>query len=95
MVVSGVEFHIAVDPLTKLAPVIVSVNRPLPATPEAGLSDAMVGPLTVNALTGEAAPPGFCTVRFSLPAPATRPAGMAAVMDVAVPAVTGSAVVPA
>ena len=95
MVVSGVAPHITVEPLTKFAPVTVSVNGALPAIAEEGLRDEIVGPLTMNAIAAEEAPPGFCTVRFNVPAAATRLAGMAAVMDVAVPAVTASAVVPA
>jgi hypothetical protein len=44
VVASGVEFHIAVDPLMKFVPVMVRVKSALPATADAGPSDAMVGP---------------------------------------------------
>jgi hypothetical protein len=50
VVVSGVEFHITVEPATKFVPVTISVKGAPPAAAEVGLSVATVGPLTVNVL---------------------------------------------
>ena len=77
-----------------MVPVTVSVVAADPATTDFGLIDAMVGPVTVNGEEMEVAPPGFCTVTPRLPAVPSRVLGMVAVMDVAVPAVTLSAVAP-
>jgi len=96
VVVSGVVPHIAVEPpLTKFVPVTLSVKGAPPATAEVGFSDVIAGPTTLRVEVDDVAPPGLCTVRLSLPVLATMLAGMVAVMDVAVPAVTANAVVPA
>ena len=85
MVASGVEFHSTVEPATKFIPVTVSVKGAPPAKAEAGLSDAMAGPLTVNALAGEEAVLVFWTVTFGEPAEASWALVTAAVSDVALP----------
>jgi hypothetical protein len=94
LVTSWVPLHHTLEPLTKFVPVTVSWKPGPPATAGLGLSDAIVGPLTVNVRTEEEAPPGFCTVKLSMPALETRLAGIVAAMDVAVPLVTANAVVP-
>ena len=95
MVVSGFAPHITVEPPTKFVPATLRVKGAPPATAEVGLSDVMVGPTTVTVEAEDVAPPGLCTVNFRLPVLATSLAGMAAVMDVAVPAVTAKTVEPA
>lgn len=55
MVVSGVAPHIALEPLTKLFPAIVSVKGAAPAAIDLGLSEVIVGPVRINVLTGEEA----------------------------------------
>ena len=96
VVISGVAPHITVEPpLTKFAPVTVSAKGAPPATAEVGLSDVISGPTTVRVEVDDVAPPGLCTARLSLPVLASMLAGMLAVMEVAVPAVTANAVVPA
>ena len=72
----------------KFVPVTVSVVLAAPAVTEAGLSEVIVGPFTVNVLAVEGAVLVFLTVRFSAPGVTMEVAGMVAVMDVAVPAVT-------
>jgi hypothetical protein len=85
VVVSGVVPHITVEPATKFVPVTVSVKGAPPATAEGGLSDAMVGPLTVNALAEEEAALVFWTVTFGDPAEVTWALATAAVSEVALP----------
>lgn len=94
MVASVVAPHITVEPPAKFVPVTLSVKGLPPARAELGLSEVSVGPTTVTVDAAEAAPPGLCTVRLSLPVLPSRRAGIAAVMDVALPAVTANAVVP-
>jgi len=72
----------------KFVPVTVRVVLAAPAVTDVGLSEVMVGPLTVNVLAAEAAVLVFFTVRLSAPGVTMEVAGMVAVMDVAVPAVT-------
>jgi hypothetical protein len=92
--VSGVAPQYTVEPATKFVPVTLSEKGALPAGAELGVSDAIVGPTTVTVDTEDLAPPGLCTVRLSVPMPATRWAGIAAVMDVWLPEVTGNEVAP-
>jgi hypothetical protein len=66
VVASGTEFHSTADPLIKFVPVTVSAKGPLPETAEAGLSNVMVGPLTVNTLAADT-PYASCTVTFCVP----------------------------
>jgi hypothetical protein len=94
VVVRAVEPHITVEPLKKFVPVTVSVNAAAPATAEVGLNEVIVGPTTVTVDAEDLAPPGFCTVRLSLPVLAATLTDIVAVMDLAVPAVTVNAVVP-
>jgi len=85
VVVSGVEFHITVEPLTKLVPVTVSVKGALPAAMVVGLSDATAGPETVNALADEEAALEFRMVTFADPAAVSWVLVTAAVSEVALP----------
>jgi hypothetical protein len=78
----------------KFVPVTVSEKPELPAMADGALIAVIVGPTTVRAYADDVAPPGLCTVRLSLPAPVTKLAGTAAVMDVRLPPVTANAVVP-
>ena len=78
----------------KFVPVTVRVVLAAPAETEVGLNEVMVGPLTVNVLPAEAAVLVFLTVRLSAPGVTMDVAGMVAVMDVAVPAVTVNWVAP-
>ena len=91
---SAVEPHITVEPAKKFVPVTVSVKGAPPAAIEMALSEVMVGPTTITVDAADVVPPGLCTVRLSLPVVATMLAGMVAVMDVPVPAVTVNAVAP-
>jgi hypothetical protein len=70
---------------TKFVPVTVSVNAADPATAEAGLTDPMVGALTVNVLADEAAVLEFLTVIFADAAEASWVLVTAAVTDVGLP----------
>ena len=79
---------VSVVPAMKFVPVTVSVVLAAPAVTEAGLREVIVGPFTVNVLAVEAAVLVFFTVRFSAPGVTMEVAGIVAVMDVAVPAVT-------
>jgi hypothetical protein len=83
-----------VEPLKKFVPVTVSVKGAPPAAIEVALSEVIVGPTTFRVDAADVVPPGLCTVRLSLPVVATMLAGMVAVMDVAVPAVTVNAIAP-
>jgi len=65
-----------------------------PATTEDGVIDVILGPLTVNVLAVEVAVLVFLTVRLCAPAVTMAVAGTVAVMEVAVPAVTVSCVLP-
>ena len=94
MVASAVEPHITVEALTKFVPVTVRVNGALAATAVVGLSEVIVGPETVKTEVGDAAPPGLCTAKLSLPTAAASVGGTVAVMDVELLAVTAKAVVP-
>jgi hypothetical protein len=85
VVVSGVVFHITLEPATKFVPLTVSVNGVSPATADVGLIDAMLGPATVNVLAGEDAALEFCTVTFGDPADATWALVTAAVNEVVLP----------
>jgi len=78
-----------------LVPVTVNVVAADPATTVFGLNDVIAGPLKVKVDAPEAIAPGFCTVMLRLPAVPSKLAGTVAVIDVAVPAVTVSAVLPA
>ena len=83
-----------VVPATKLVPVTV-IGRLDPATAVLGLREEIVGPHTETGDAAEEAPEEFCTVTSRLPALPIRLVGRVAVIEVAVPAVTVSAVVPA
>ena len=85
MVVSAVEFHFTVDPLTKFVPVTVRAKGAPPAAAEVELNDTMVGPLTVNELAADEAVLEFCTVTFGDPAAASCVLVTAAVSEVAPP----------
>ena len=86
--------HNTVELVTKFVPVTVSVKAAPAATAVLGASVVIVGPTTVKVDAEDVAPPGLCTVRLSLPMLPTRVGDIVAVMDVEVPAVTASAVVP-
>lgn len=58
-----------------------------PAPTDDGLKDVIVGAPTGTDTALDAAPPGFCTVRLSVPMPVRLAAGTVAVMAVAVTAV--------
>ena len=85
---------VSVVPAMKFVPVTVIVVAAAPAVTEAGLNDVMAGPLTVKVLAVDAAVLVFLTVRLCAPGVTMEVAGMVAVMDVAVPAVTVNWVVP-
>jgi hypothetical protein len=74
----------------KLVPFTTTVVSAAPATSELGLTDAIVGPMTVNGLAAEEteeAPLPLTTVRPCKPALVKLALGMLVVMEVAVPAV--------
>ena len=79
---------VSVVPAMKFVPVTVSVVLAAPAVTEVGLSEVIVGPFTVNVLAVDAAVLVFLTVRLCAPGVTIEVAGIVAVMDVAVPAVT-------
>ena len=85
VVARGVAPHITTEVATKFVPVTVSVNAADPATAEAGLTDPMVGALTVNVLADEAAVLEFLTVIFADAAEASWVLVTAAVTDVGLP----------
>ena len=85
VVASAVAPHSTVEPLTKFDPVTVSVKGTPPATAEAGLSNEIEGPLTVNVLAVEDAALEFRTATFGDPAAASWVAVTAAVSEVALP----------
>ena len=76
--------HSTVEPLAKFVPATVSVKGALPATAEAGLSNAIAGPLTVNVLAEET-PLVFRTVMFCGPAEASWVLVTAAVSEAGLP----------
>lgn len=84
---------VSVVPAMKLVPAMVMVVSPDPAMIEDGVSELILGPLTVNTLAAEAAALVFFTTTFSAPAVAIAVAGTVTVIDVAVPAVATSGVV--
>jgi hypothetical protein len=59
VVVRAVEPNMTVEPLRKLVPVTVIAKAAPPAMAELGLSEAIVGALTVSLDAADAAPPGF------------------------------------
>jgi len=63
-VVSGVAPQYTVEAPLKFVPATVSVKRGPPAGKDEGVSEVMVGPLTVNALVEEEAVLEFWTVTF-------------------------------
>lgn len=75
--------HITVEPATKFIPVTVSVKPAPPAAADEGLSDAMVGPPTTNAMAGEEAALQFWTVTPCDPAEASCALVTLAVSEVA------------
>lgn len=81
-------------PARKLVPVTVTVVFAAPATTEDGLSDVMVGFLTVSVLPGDTAVLVFLTVTDSVQQLVREAAGTVAVIEVAVPAVTVNWVAP-
>jgi hypothetical protein len=83
-----------VEPLRKFVPVTVMLKAAPPTTAELGLSELIVGALTVKLEADDAAPPGFLTVIASGPEVASDAVGTVAVIEVAVPAVTTRAVEP-
>ena len=78
----------------KLVPTMVTLVAAAPATALFGVTDVMVGPLTVNVLAAEVAELPFLTVTLSAPAVTMDVAGTVAVIEVAVPAVTVNWVAP-
>ena len=79
----------------KLVPVTVSVVPDDPAGSVLGLSELMTGAATVSVEAADVAPPlGFLTVTLRFPALAIMLPGSVAVIEVAVPAVIVSAVLP-
>ena len=84
---------LAEDPGRKFVPVTVIVKALAPAAMLLGLSAAIAGALTVNALPAEATAP-FFTVTLKAAAAAVAVAGTVAVMTVAVPVSTVKAAVP-
>jgi hypothetical protein len=79
----------------KLAPeTVIGTEGAVPAAIEAGLTDAMVGPLTMNGLAEETAVLEFCTVTLCDPAEASWAVVTAAVSEVVLTYVVTSAVVP-
>ena len=78
----------------KLVPTMVTLVAAAPATALFGVTDVMVGPLTVKVLAAEVAELPFLTVTLNVPAVTMDVAGTVAVIDVAVPAVTVSCVAP-
>jgi hypothetical protein len=85
VVASRVVPHITTEAVTKFAPVTVSVNAADPAKAVAGLTDAMVGALTVNVLEDEEAVLEFLTVIFTEAAEASWVLVTAAVSEVGLP----------
>ncbi len=84
-----------VVPAMKLVPVTVRVVLDDPAAIDLGLSELIAGATTDNAEAVEVAPPlGFCTVTLKLATLPNMLPGTVAVIEVAVPAVTVSAVDP-
>jgi len=75
--------HITVEPLRKFDPLTVSVKPVDPATAEVGLSELILGALTVNVLAEETAVLAFLTVTLTAPAVSIWVLVTAAVMDVA------------
>lgn len=71
LVVSAVVPHITLEPPTKFVPVTMRLKGALAATAEVGLSDAIRGPLTVNAVAVDEAVLVFCTTTFGEPAEAS------------------------
>jgi len=85
---------VSVVPAMKLVPTMVTWVAAAPATALFGVTDVMVGPLTVNVLAAEVAELPFLTVTLSAPAVTMDVAGTVAVIEVAVPAVTVNWVAP-
>ena len=84
MVASGVEPQITLDPEMKFVPAtVIATADELPATADDGVSELIVGPLTVNTLADEAAVGVFCTVTLTAPAVASRVVDTDAVSEVA------------
>ena len=82
-------------PLRKFEPFTVIVKADAPAAMLLGLSELTVGAATVKMDAVDVAPPlGFLTVTLRFPALAIMLPGSVAVMEVAVPAVIVSAVLP-
>lgn len=71
LVASGFPPHSTLEPATKFVPITVSAKPAPPATAEVGLSDAIIGLLTVNAIAEDEAVLVFCTVIFGDPAEAS------------------------
>jgi len=87
-VVSAVEPHITVEAPMKFVPVTVSVNGAAPATAVAGVSDVIVGALTVKVDAAEDALLEFFTVTFTVPASMSCALETAAVSEVGLPEVS-------
>jgi len=85
---------LVVVPAMKLVPVMVIGVSVEPATTVAGLIELIAGADTVTAFAADTAVLVFCTVMLSEPAAASEAWGTVAVIEVAVPFVTVSAVVP-
>ena len=77
----------------KFAPLTVMVAREVPAAIDAGLTEAMVGPVTVNAIPPDVAP-ALATVTLTGPATANWTLETAAVSDVELENMVASGVRP-
>ena len=84
---------LAEEPGRKFVPVTVIVNALAPAATALGLNAVIAGALTVKTLPAEATVP-FFTVTLKAAAAASEVEGTVAVIAVAVPVSTVSAVVP-
>ena len=85
---------LSVVPAMKFVPATVMAVSDDPAAIEFGVIELIAGTATVTVEAVETAPPGFLTVRLSVPAVAREAEGTVAVMEVALPAVTVNAVEP-
>jgi len=94
VVASCVEPQYTFEAATKFVPVTVSVKSAPPAAADAGLSDTIVGPVTVNALAEEDAVLMFWTVIFADPAEASWALRTDAVSEFGLPYVVPSWVEP-
>jgi len=80
VVLNAEPLHRTVSPLTKLIPVIVSVNAAPPATDVGGEMEVIdgVGVIMLKLREADVAPPGACTLTEAMPVEVIRLAGTAA-----------------